>query len=63
MSKYLWICAATLLLAGCGDARNPGFICMENCSHECEDGIKGDQCRAEKQRQDSDDQTKHDEAN
>ncbi len=51
MLKYLPICAALLLLAGCENDRDPGFICMTNCAHECQDGIKGDSCRADMQKQ------------
>lgn len=40
-----------LLLSACGDARDPAYICMTDCDHFCEDGIKGDECRRQMQLQ------------
>ncbi|HEU0118004.1 MAG TPA: hypothetical protein VFR09_05165 [Alphaproteobacteria bacterium] len=52
MSKWLVVSAAVLLMAACTDnARDPGFVCMSDCAHECPDGIKGDSCRKDLQMQ------------
>lgn len=47
MKKYTLLAASSLLLlSACeGAANNPGYVCMHDCAHYCEDGIKGDQCR------------------
>ena len=46
--------AAMILLAACGPARNPGYVCMHDCAHQCPDGISGDQCRRDMQQQTED---------
>lgn len=49
MLRLLGICAVLLMLAACGNARDPGYVCMGDCAHYCEDGIRGDSCRRDLQ--------------
>jgi hypothetical protein len=51
MPKFLILFAAAFLLSACGDARDPGYVCMTDCAHFCPDGMSGDSCRAQQQQE------------
>jgi hypothetical protein len=45
-SAVILAASSLFLLSACDTAsRDPGYVCMHDCAHYCEDGIKGDECR------------------
>ena len=62
MYKFMVLCVAGLALTACVQERDPGYVCMTNCAHQCQDGIKGDNCRAniDQQKRDNNDNSNYD---